>query len=149
MSYFTESPTLHDLFVGIAVRRLLAKIEGGILLFADGGVPFFDCLRPSCPSLLGYRPDAIVCAGSILYIIETKSAKDVYNSHSGQQFLVARELAGLLARLRFYLFIYDDRAEAIGPSGTISSTCFDGVEIEYANVSGENNEAAISARLTA
>lgn len=102
-----DDPKAHGIFLGIAIRLLLEASPDSQLIAIDDvtGTRLFDGV-PQCPTIQGYRPDAIVVGPPGRILVECKSAEDLFSFRSQGQFIRVREIMAGDPNVLFYLFCF-------------------------------------------
>lgn len=106
MSYFSDDAKIHDFFVGITIKWFQKNFHCSRLIAADGASPFPDTIADSCPTLSGYRPDAIVEVSGDVWLVEVKSFPDIFSIHTAKQFTCIRALLKDTPTLNFLLSVF-------------------------------------------
>lgn len=109
MSILSQDPSYHDIYVGLACRRLCLDFPNNRVVAVDGATPFEDCLADFPKTFFGYRPDAILREGDTVnhWLVEVKSANDLKTSHTLKQFLTIRKILNENPEWRIFILVFN------------------------------------------
>ena len=107
MSYFSQNPSNHDLYVSLACNRVMALFPGFKVVMIDGATPFTDLLVKSSEMIFGYRPDAVFENGPYSIVIEVKSFGDLYSTHTKAQMTILGKIIASTQDIYAYFLVFD------------------------------------------
>lgn len=114
--------SLHDFYIHIACQRVSKEFDA-VIAAADGGSMFFEDLPSECPTILGYRPDAVATFPGGAFLIEVKSQEDFNSRHSHKQYRIINQLLAEKTHLALYLYVFNSNAANTVPVEFSDEVC--------------------------